>query len=107
MSKRQIPHGPEDLKCPMWRKPMVEVCHVCPLWIQLRGKDPQTMQEIDRWNCSLAEVPGLLVENSQRQLQTAATVQELRNDVARNTSMAMNDGAWLSPPKVERKLIEQ
>jgi len=74
--KRQIPVGPDHLKCPLWKQTMDKVCHKCPLWVQLRGKNPQSTEEIDEWNCALAFLPILLVENSQRQMQTAASIQE-------------------------------
>ena len=72
--KRQIPHGPEDLKCPLHKQTMAMVCHACPWWQYVRGKHPQSEEEIDRWDCSIAFLPMLLIENSQRQMQTAKAV---------------------------------
>jgi hypothetical protein len=60
----------------------------CQLWINLRGRDPQTGVEFDRWGCADAFVPLLMVENSQMQRQTAAAVESFRNEVVK-----ANEGA--------------
>lgn len=67
------------MKCPLWRKPMKQVCHTCEWWTHLRGKHPQGEGEIDSWNCAIAWLPILMVENSQRQVQTAASVDKMTN----------------------------
>jgi len=79
--KKQIPHGPDDLSCPMWREPMSKVCHTCPLWVHIRGRDPQSSNEVDEWNCTLAFMPKLLIENSAMQRSTAAAVETLSGEV--------------------------
>lgn len=70
---------------------MAEVCHTCPLWTQVRGKHPQSNEEIDRWDCSLAWLPMLLVENAQQSRQTGAAVDSFRNAVVNihNTTRVM------------------
>jgi len=73
----QVPHGPEDRKCPIWKKKMSDVCHACPLWVQVRGKHPQSGEDIDRWDCAMAWMPMLLIENSQMQRFTAASVDKV------------------------------
>ena len=83
-----IPRGPENLHCPFWHKPMSECCHICPLWTQLRGVDPQTGEPIpDEWNCAIGHMPKLLVENSQMSRQTGAAVESLRNRVKEFTNI--------------------
>lgn len=81
MPNRQVPRGDPDLKCPLWKKPMDQVCHTCPLWTKVRGKNPQDHEIIDRYDCSLAWLPLLLLENSQRQIQTAASVQGVADQI--------------------------
>lgn len=44
------------------RRPMSETCPACPLWMHVRGKNPQTNEEVDSWNCALAHAPILNVE---------------------------------------------
>lgn len=86
--KRQIPRGDEDLLCPFWQKPQSEVCHKCPLWVQIKGKDPQSEQEWDQWGCSFMFMPKLVIEGSQMSRQTGAAVESFRNEmVTRNDLM--------------------
>src|SRR5262249_2475569 len=56
-------------------------CHTCPWWAHIRGKDPQSTQETDRWDCTIAFLPMLLIENSQRQMQTAASVDKVATEM--------------------------
>lgn len=80
----QIPHGPKELKCPLWQKSMAQVCHTCPMWVQLRGVDPQTGVQInDEWNCSLGHLPRLLIEGAQMSRHTCASVDKLASEVAK------------------------
>lgn len=77
----QIPRGSDDRECPLHRKPMADVCHKCPWWQQVRGKHPQSLEEIDRWDCAVSLLPLLLIENSQRQMQTAAAVNTVATEI--------------------------
>lgn len=77
----QIPPGPAHLVCPFHNKYMVKVCHTCPMWTLVRGKNPQSNEEVDKWDCSLAWLPILLIENSQMSRQTGAAVESFRNEV--------------------------
>ena len=73
----QTPHADEGRICPLHKLDTSAVCHKCPLWVQLRGKNPQSDAEIDTWACSLALLPVLLLENAQMQRQTGAAVDKL------------------------------
>jgi hypothetical protein len=104
----QIPHGPDNLICPLHRSKMSKVCHTCPLWVQLRGKNPNTGAEVDQWNCALASLPMLLVENAQQSRQNGAATESFRNVMVQlhSTSTELlarslphkGDGAW--PPAI-------
>ena len=50
----------------------------------VRGKHPQTGEEVDDWNCAMTWLPVLLIENSQMQRQTGAAVESFRNEVVKN-----------------------
>lgn len=80
---RQIPRGPDHLICPLHKKTMESVCHTCPLWTQLRGHNPNTGEDIDQWNCALAQLPLLLVETAMQVRQGAAATESFRNEVIR------------------------
>ena len=51
----------------------------CKWWIQIRGNNPQTGQEIDEWDCTVALLPMLIIESSQQSRSTAAAVESFRN----------------------------
>lgn len=80
---RQVPMGPENLVCPFHKKKMSDVCHKCPLWTCLRGANPQTGENMDRWDCAVAQLPLLMIETSQQVRQGAAATESFRNEVAR------------------------
>lgn len=88
MSKRQTPRGPDDLICPLHKQPMESVCHKCPWWQQVRGKHPQSHEDLDRWDCAIAFLPLLLIENSQRQMQTAASVDKVANEMQKTDAQS-------------------
>ena len=51
----------------------------CKWWIQVRGNDPQTGQEIDEWDCTVSFLPMLIIEASQQARQAGAAVEDFRN----------------------------
>lgn len=85
----QIPCAEKGRICPLHKRDMSVVCHKCPLWIHIRGKNPQSEEQIDTWNCSLAFLPALLLENAQQSRQTGAAVESLRNVVAKTGDLVM------------------
>ena len=55
--------------------------YTCSDFVALSGKNPQSEEQFtDMWKCSRTWIPILLVENSQRVVQTNASVQSLRNE---------------------------
>jgi hypothetical protein len=77
MNKRPIADA--GLICPLHKKDTSKVCHTCPWYIQLRGKNPQSNTEIDEWGCAISWLPILTIETAQRANQTAAAVESFRN----------------------------
>jgi len=66
--------------CPLHKfKPCKQLA--CAWFIQLRGLNPNTGQEIDEWGCAIAWQPILMIETAQQQRQTAAAVESFRNEV--------------------------
>lgn len=80
---KQIPLGPSHLICPLHRKAMSKVCHSCPWWTQIRGKNPQSNEEIDQWNCAIGVLPMLNIEVAQQVRQGAAATESFRNEMVR------------------------
>ena len=65
--------------CPLIRKDCIE--HKCAWYCQIRGMNPSTGQELDRWGCAVAWMPLLAIENSQQSRQTGAAVESFRNEM--------------------------
>jgi hypothetical protein len=86
----QIPHALEGQICPLHQKDTSEVCHKCPWFTRILGKNPQSEEMIDNWHCAIAVLPMLLVENAQVGRQTGAAMESFRNDVVASTSEALN-----------------
>lgn len=63
--------------------PLGHTCESCRWHIQLRGVNPNTGQEVDERDCAIAWLPVLLVENSQQQRHTAASVDSFRNEMVK------------------------
>ncbi len=53
----------------------------CKMMTQLRGKDPQTDQPVEEWDCAIKWLPVLMIEGAQEARQTAAAVESLRNEI--------------------------
>lgn len=86
----QIPHAEEGQICPLHKKDVSTVCHKCPWWCRIVGKNPQSEEMMDMWRCSIAILPVLLVENSQRSHQTTAAVETLRNGMVEGIMNSVN-----------------
>lgn len=75
----------------------------CAWFTQMRGVNPQTGQEVDNWGCAIAWMPLLLVENSNQQRQTAASVDSMRNEIVQRMDtpepMLFSDPPALSLPR--------
>ncbi|MBR0940966.1 MULTISPECIES: hypothetical protein [Bradyrhizobium] len=89
----KIPHADEGGICPLQREDMSKVCHKCPWWTLVRGKNPQSEEMIDDWRCAVALLPMLLVENAQMQRQTGAVMETFRNDVVSGVVQAVSHAA--------------
>ena len=55
--------------------------HRCAWSVKIAGKNPNTGEEVNEWRCSLAWLPLLLIENTNKQIGTAAAVESFRNAV--------------------------
>ena len=84
----QIPDGPQHLICPMHRARMSKVCRTCPWWTQVRGRDTNTGQQVDRWDCSISFLPMLMIEMSAQARSGAAATESFRNEVVERADRA-------------------
>lgn len=76
-----IAHGPENLNCPFWQKPMSEVCHKCPMWISVSGTNALG-KDITNWTCSLRFTVDCLMEVVQQSRESTKSTQQMRNMMA-------------------------
>jgi len=51
----------------------------CRFWTRLAGKDPQSQQVVDHFDCAIAWLPVVGIENSQMTRQVAAQVSQVTN----------------------------
>ena len=86
----QIPHAEAGQICPLHKQDVSEVCHRCPWFTRVRGKDPQSEEMIDDWRCAVALLPTLLVENAQMTRQGNATMETFRNGVVAGIIQAVD-----------------
>ena len=55
----------------------------CAWFIKIRGKNPNTGQDVDDYGCAIAWMPILMIENSQQQRSTGAAVESFRNEMVK------------------------
>lgn len=68
--------------CPLIKKDCVGL--KCSWFIQVRGMNPNTGEDIDEWGCAVAWMPVLSIENSKQQRSTASAVESFRNEVVKS-----------------------
>lgn len=86
-----------------------ELCG-CPFWLHVRGKDPQSGEEVDNKGCAISWIPILLIENSKEQRTTGHEISQLRNEImpqqqALNGIMGQLLGAARSASEVPRQTV--
>lgn len=62
----------------------------CSWFLSIRGVNPNTGEDVDKWGCSIAWMPMLLIENSQQQRQTASAVESFRNEMVKSNELSAN-----------------
>lgn len=65
--------------CPLIKKTCIE--SQCKFWVHIQGAHPQTGAALDHFDCSVAWLPVLLVEQSRRVIGVSAAVESMRNEV--------------------------
>jgi hypothetical protein len=77
----QPPRADAGTFCPLWKKDVSKVCHTCPWYIQIRGKNVNTGDDVDNWGCAIGFLPMLLIENAAMTNRTGAAVESFRNEM--------------------------
>ena len=60
-----------------------KVCHNCVWYQHVRGMNPNTGEHVDKWDCAIAMMPMLLVENAQQTRQNGAATESMRNELVK------------------------
>lgn len=55
----------------------------CAWFMQVRGRHPQTGQEIDEWGCAMTWMPILMIENAKETRQAGAATESMRNEIVK------------------------
>lgn len=58
--------------------------HRCRWYINIRGKHPQKDEIIDQWDCSMAWMPIVMVENAQTNRGQTQAIDSFRNETVQN-----------------------
>jgi hypothetical protein len=98
----QIPRADPGLVCPLHRKPAEEVCHTCPWWLEIRGRNPNTGVDVDQWGCAVSFLPMLLIENAAQARGAAAATEDARNGIV----SALHDAANMALGLDQRRTID-
>lgn len=93
----QRPMADEGMLCPLHKEDMSKVCHKCPWWMQLRGVNPNTGQEMDQWGCAVSFLPVLMIENAAQARASGAAIESFRNEMVRANEAAKK---MLAQPKI-------
>lgn len=56
----------------------------CGWFIQVRGVNPNTGEEVDEYGCAVSWLPIMLIDNTQKQRETGAAVESFRNEMVRS-----------------------
>ncbi len=62
---------------------------LCPWYIKVQGKDPQSDELIDEHRCAVAWMPTLMIEHSLHERQTGAAVESFRNEMVKQNNLLL------------------
>ena len=55
----------------------------CRFWINIMGQNPQTGETVNNYDCAMAWMPVLMIENSKVNRETGAAVESMRNETVK------------------------
>jgi hypothetical protein len=67
--------------CPLIKKECMGL--QCAWFTKVAGYDTNTGKEVEEWQCAIAWMPMLMIENSGQQRQTGAAVESFRNEMVK------------------------
>ena len=72
---------PDKNVCPILKAVCIE--GRCKWWKHVVGKNPQTGRDVDEYDCAISWLPVLMLEVAQKEFQTGAAVESLRNEAVK------------------------
>tara|TARA_B100002019_G_scaffold175509_1_gene151669 strand:- start:863 stop:1132 length:270 start_codon:yes stop_codon:yes gene_type:complete len=84
--------------CPLIQKKCKE--HKCKFYTQIMGKNPNTGEDVNRFDCAVVWLPMLLIEGSQQTRQAGSAIESFRNEMVRlneNTLLQHNQLSLENP----------
>jgi len=94
--------------CPLIKKDCVGL--QCAWLTKVQGTNMNTGQEVEEYQCAIAWLPLLLIENSGMQRQTGAAVESFRNEMVKSNEAAqqlMLAATLKEPPPLKKILLEK
>lgn len=82
----------------------------CRWWVHLTGKDPQSEKNVDEFDCSIAWLPIIGLENSQMIRFNAASTDKVANNISKvhkSFLLALPESARNRLMESKQKIIEQ
>lgn len=77
--------------------------HRCRWYVALKGKNPQSEDVVDKWDCAISWLPILLVENAQTNRGQTQVLESFRNEMVKSQDIFN----MLTAKAVNNNLIEQ
>ena len=62
----------------------------CGWFIQIRGKHPQTGEEVDEYGCAMALMPMLMIETSRQTSQAGSAIESFRNEMVKQNMTTLS-----------------
>jgi len=72
--------------CPLIKKDCIGL--TCAWYTRVQGYDMNSGSQVDSYECAIAWLPMLLIENSGQQRQTGAAVESFRNEMVKSNEQS-------------------
>ena len=82
------------------------VLYRCPWYVQVRGFDVNTGQEIDNWGCAIAWMPTLMINTANESRKGVAATESFRNEMVRQGEQTQQIMMLNRPEKLLRQVCE-
>ena len=74
--------------CPLIQKKCKE--HKCKFFVQIMGKNPNTGDDVNKFDCAVTWLPMLLIEGSQQTRQAGSAIESFRNEMIKLNKNSQN-----------------